>query len=191
MAADKNQQQINNPLLGQPQGAPNPSGQWGTPEQPFWRPGANPTVDNIILCAGQVLLIQRSLDNDACPGQWALPGGFHDTQAPMGEPWSPGLESAQQAALRELAEETGLSLYEMEDRMEYVGFFQERSRDARNSQMAWSVSNVFLLRVPEQWMDRIQAGDDARDARWFSVEEIGSMALAFDHRDMLKRAGVI
>lgn len=189
--ASADEEHVHNPLLGQPQGAENPSGEWGTSMQPFYRPGANPTVDNIILCGGQILLIQRSYESDACPGQWALPGGFHDTYADKGEPWQPGLETARQAALRELAEETSLDLQQMEGMMEYVGFFDDRSRDIRNSDIAWSVSNAFLIHLPQQYLDRVEAGDDARDARWVELIALKDIQLAFDHKDMVRRAGLI
>ena len=54
------------------------------------RPGPNPTVDLVVVRAGtsehEVLLIRRRRDAKAEAGKWALPGGFHDTEAPRGEP---------------------------------------------------------------------------------------------------------
>jgi ADP-ribose pyrophosphatase YjhB (NUDIX family) len=34
----------------------------------------------------------------------------------------------------------------------------------------------------------IKAGDDAVEAAWFSLDEVDTMHLAFDHRDILREA---
>ena len=37
----------------------------------------------------------------------------------------------------------------------------------------------------------LKAGDDALDARWFSLEEVKDMDLAFDHKQMLIDEGLL
>jgi 8-oxo-dGTP pyrophosphatase MutT (NUDIX family) len=79
------------------------------------------TVELVVLRAGadgqlQVLLIQRRWDPYA--GCWVLPGGHVD----------PG-ETARQAGVRELAEETGIQL--AADELVEIGTFDEPDRDPR------------------------------------------------------------
>ena len=127
----------------------------------------------------QVLLIRRGKDPFA--GRWALPGGFCD----------PG-ESVEQAAARELEEETGLRGV----RMEQVYTFSAPGRDPRG----WVVSVAHLALVPPRRLAEAQAGDDAHEARWwpmranpgggYRLESGGELAgaLAFDHDDILAKS---
>lgn len=118
------------------------------------------TVDVVALTgdsgAPRVLLIQRA--NPPFQGSWALPGGFVEER-----------EQVRDAAPRELAEETGLSVGELE----LLGVYDTPGRDPRG----WTVSVVYLARLGRQ--ADVSGADDAADARWFSVEELPD--LAFDH----------
>jgi hypothetical protein len=67
----------------------------------FYYKGVNPTVDLIVIRGDKVLLIQRGEDAEAEAGKWALPGGFHDTNAKEGEEWKEDKESSLDAAKRE------------------------------------------------------------------------------------------
>ena len=96
----------------------------------------------------RLLLIRRG--GHPFLGHWALPGGFV----------SEG-ENAKTAAERELLEETHLGgelLYP-------VGLYSNPQRDPRG----WTVSEAYLV-VCESECD-ISAGDDAQDARWFTVHD--------------------
>ncbi|AKT40761.1 NUDIX domain-containing protein [Chondromyces crocatus] len=127
----------------------------------------------------QVLLIRRG--KDPYEGRWALPGGFCD----------PG-ESVEQAAARELEEETGLRGVHLEQ----VYTFSEPGRDPRG----WVVSVAHLALVPPRRLGEAQAGDDAHEARWWRLEPSADLGyrlesgtertgpLAFDHDDILQRA---
>lgn len=117
------------------------------------------TVDVVVLTAGEppaVLLIQRH--NPPFEGRWALPGGFVEEH-----------EQVESAAPRELAEETGLHL----GGLDLLGVYDTPGRDPRG----WTVSVVYLARVERE--SEVAGADDARDARWFSVEDVPE--LAFDH----------
>jgi 8-oxo-dGTP diphosphatase len=132
--------------------------------------GAHFTAD-LVLFAWQraelhVLLIQRGHDSDAYPGRWALPGGYLD----------PG-ETPEQAARRELAEETGLTSPTLLHR---VGVYDKPGRDPRGR----VVSTAFTAVLPQA--RRPRAGDDARAARWWPINELPS--LAFDHLRILTDA---
>jgi 8-oxo-dGTP pyrophosphatase MutT (NUDIX family) len=76
----------------------------------FYYKGVNPTVDLIVIRGDKVLLIQRGDDSEVEAGKWALPGGFHDTNAKEGEEWKEDKESSLDAAKREVKEETGLDV---------------------------------------------------------------------------------
>lgn len=111
-----------------------------------------------------LLLIQRK--NPPFQDQWALPGGFHD----------PG-ETVKQAAKRELEEETTLNQIELEE----IGVFSDPSRDPREQ-----VISVALL--GETTMTEVcpQAQDDAKDVRWFPLDQLPP--LAFDHPKIITKA---
>lgn len=84
---------------------------------------------------------------------WAIPGGF----VGIGE-------SLDDAAKRELQEETGLSgLY-----MEQLYTFGEPERDPRMR----VISTSYMTLVPNQNL-KVTAGDDAKEAAWFTVKTNG------------------
>jgi 8-oxo-dGTP diphosphatase len=117
------------------------------------------TVDVAVLTAAEVpsvLLVQR--DNPPFAGGWALPGGFVDEHERVGD-----------AAPRELAEETGLRVEELQ----LLGVYDTPGRDPRG----WTISVVYVARVPGE--TAVAGGDDARDARWFVTDRLPE--LAFDH----------
>ncbi|MFJ2823785.1 NUDIX hydrolase [Streptomyces toxytricini] len=117
-----------------------------------------------------VLLIRRGQDPYA--GAWALPGGFVLPR-----------ESAEQAARRELAEETGLpgpvvaALH-----LEQLRTYSEPDRDPRMR----VVSVAFTALVPDMPEPAAEGGGDADRARWTAVGEAGP--LAFDHAAILADA---
>jgi ADP-ribose pyrophosphatase YjhB (NUDIX family) len=186
------------PLAAAPSSPKDPS-HWGSAKQPYWRPGKNPTVDNVITRdnpkTGQreVLLIQRAEMSHGKPvaegGKWALPGGFHDSDSKKGEEWKPGKETPAEAALRELKEETGLDAAELKDKMRHVGEYEGNSRDPRDNAEAWSSSNAFHLHLTPEMAQRAVAGtDDASDAKWIPLGQLPTMA--FDHAKILADAKV-
>lgn len=112
----------------------------------------------------KVLLIERA--HAPFAGKWALPGGFVDEG-----------ETVEQAALRELQEETGLAGVSVQE----LGVWSAPGRDPRG----WTVSVAFVAQV--RIADcRIAAGSDAQKAEWLAVDSLAEMA--FDHLDILKRA---
>lgn len=85
-------------------------------------------------------------------GEWALPGGFVN----------PG-ECAQDAAKRELEEETGIKVD-----AEQLITVSTPGRDPRG----WTVSTCFMGLLPEPVEPT--AGDDAAEAKWFTIDYIAS-----------------
>jgi len=111
----------------------------------------------------RVLLIQRRKDPFA--GCWALPGGFVDENEKLAD-----------AARRELQEETGLDV----DEIEQLYAAGDPGRDPRG----WTVSVVFLARVDANELKPV-AADDAKAVAWFPLEKLPK--LAFDHAMLLAR----
>lgn len=110
-----------------------------------------------------VLLIQRKKAPFA--GSWALPGGFVEEGERLAD-----------AARRELVEETGVAVAELEQ-LYTAG---DPGRDPRG----WTVSVAYLARV-EPGAVRAVAADDAGAVAWFALDELP--ALAFDHAMLLDR----
>jgi len=159
---------------------------WGGTNQPYWHIGANPTVDIVVIRSApgsgkqQILLIQRDADSPTEGGKWALPGGFQHTTAPRGTAWRRDVETAEQACLRELREETGLDLSTMIKQLIPVGHYEGGGRDPRDTAEAWSRAEVFAIRLPDLLATAALCGaDDACDARWFDLDQMPE--LAFDH----------
>lgn len=111
----------------------------------------------------QVLLIQRG--GEPYRGHWAFPGGFMDMD-----------ETAEECAMRELAEETGMSV----DKVIQVGAYSRVDRDPRGR----TVGIAFLAIIDKPVS--VQGQDDAAMARWWYVDELPP--LAFDHDDMMRDA---
>lgn len=127
------------------------------------------TVDCVILTPGgdgalSILLIERA--REPFEGKWALPGGFVNPH-----------ESLRDAALRELKEETGVRA----TKLRQVGAFGDPGRDPRG----WVISVAYVAVIPAR-RRRVKGTDDARDARWFPLDELPR--LAFDHGKIVKAA---
>lgn len=109
-----------------------------------------------------VLLIKRG--NEPFKDKWAFPGGFLNMN-----------ETAEEGALRELKEETGLeSVF-----LEQFHTYSDVNRDPRERVI--SIAFLTLVKIQE-----VKGGDDAKEARWFSVNEMPE--LAFDHELIFKDA---
>jgi len=125
----------------------------------YERPAVTVDVALLALKDGilQALLIKRG--NYPYEGMWALPGGFVNMK-----------EDLEEAALRELREETGVTGV----RIEQFQTFGDPFRDPRTRIIA--VVHYGLVRLEEC---AVEAGDDASDARWFPAYDPPQMA--FDH----------
>src|ERR687883_95468 len=112
-----------------------------------------------------VLLVQRK--RWPHEGRWAIPGGFINMD-----------ESLEQAARRELEEETGVrDIY-----MEQLYTFGDPQRDPRTRVI--SVAYIALVRADLQ---TLRVSDESTDVRWFPVRALPG-PLAFDHDHILETA---
>jgi 8-oxo-dGTP diphosphatase len=120
------------------------------------------TVDAILISPkNSVLLIERG--REPYPGKWALPGGFIEMD-----------EELDAACRRELLEETGINVGNLRQFKAFGGV----NRDPRHR----TISVLFYAFVKEELT--AEAGDDAANARWFSIDQLPE--LAFDHQLILK-----
>jgi 8-oxo-dGTP diphosphatase len=112
-----------------------------------------------------VLLVQRR--RWPYDGYWAIPGGFINMD-----------ESLEEAARRELEEETGVRDVYLEQLYTFGGV----GRDPRTRVI--SVAYIALVRSDAQ---RIRVSEESTDVRWFAVRELPH-ELAFDHDQILSYA---
>ena len=109
-----------------------------------------------------ILLIERGAE--PFKGCWAFPGGFMNID-----------ETAEQGAMRELSEETGLELKYLKQ----FGTFTAVNRDPRERVI--TIAFYALARKSD-----VHGGDDAAKAQWFHIDEVPP--LAFDHDYILRKA---
>ena len=118
------------------------------------------TTDVVLLAGGSansVLLIERG--NDPFKGSWALPGGFVEVG-----------ERVHEAAIRELAEETGVAL---EVELALLGVYDTPGRDPRGPTVSVAYVHRCVTELPAS------GGDDAARALWFALDALPPVA--FDH----------
>jgi 8-oxo-dGTP diphosphatase len=113
----------------------------------------------------RVLLINRG--KEPFKGKWALPGGFVNMD-----------EELEDAVVRELEEETGLTGVKLEQ----MHTFGTIGRDPRGRQIS-----VAFMGIATTCQDKIKAGDDAAKAKWFDIEELPK-DMAFDHKKVVRFA---
>ncbi len=130
-------------------------------------PRPSVTVDVVVVTREprrRVLLIRRKSDPYA--GAWAVPGGFIDMD-----------ESLDEAAARELREETGVEVTQLQQ----LHTFGDPKRDPRGR----TISVAYLAEVDPAQV-KPQAADDAAEVGWHDLE--APPPLAFDHDKILARA---
>jgi len=117
-----------------------------------------PAADVIVAIGDKIVLIRRKNP----PEGWAVPGGFIDYG-----------ETAEAAAIREIREETGLEISDLE-------LFEVRS-DPKRDPRFHTITVVFTASST----GTPRAGDDAAEAGLFGPDELPE-PLAFDHAEVLR-----
>lgn len=110
----------------------------------------------------KVLLIKRK--NEPYKDCWAFPGGFINID-----------ESAEEAAIRELKEETGLEI----SKIEQLKAYSNPDRDPRERV-------ITIAFIAESKNKDVRGSDDAKEAKWFDISNLPP--LAFDHFTILQNA---
>lgn len=111
----------------------------------------------------KVLLIQRG--HEPFKGCWAFPGGFMNMD-----------ETTEQCAVRELEEETGLKVADIQQ----IGAYSKVDRDPRGRTV--TVAYLAVIEKPEA----VKGLDDAAKAQWFPISALPE--LAFDHEEIMADA---
>ena len=132
--------------------------------------------DAVVVCDGNVLLIERT----RAPGKgtWALPGGFVNTN-----------ETYEQAAIRELFEETCLKVPEkvLKGSLKRSKIFDNPKRNEGIPR----ITNAFYFEIQPDYkngypkLPKVKGSDDAVNAKWFSLAEVRHMTLFDDHADII------
>ena len=117
--------------------------------------------------AGKAKLLLVNRKYEPFKGKWCLPGGFVNLD-----------EELDDAAARELAEETGLAGV----RLEQIHTFGNVDRDPRGR-----VITVTFMGIVTEGQNKLKAGDDAAKVRWFDIEKLPK-DLAFDHNEVVRFA---
>lgn len=112
-------------------------------------------VGAIVFHQNRVLLVKRGQAPNA--GQWAIPGG----RIRLGE-------TLQQAAEREILEETGVHIKAGEPVFAFDVIQQNEQADCQLHYVVVDLAAEYISGEPV-------AGDDAAEARWISAAELGSL----------------
>jgi len=123
-------------------------------------------VGAIVVRDGRVLLVRRG--QPPSEGLWAIPGG----RVELGE-------TLQEAAEREIGEETGLAIRAGDP----VHTFDVILRD-ETGRVRFHYIIVDLL--ADYVSGELQAGDDAREARWVAPEELDGLPINQTTLEVLK-----
>ncbi|MDR2209824.1 MAG: bifunctional nicotinamide-nucleotide adenylyltransferase/Nudix hydroxylase [Azoarcus sp.] len=139
-----------------------------------WGLGPFVTLDAVVTVAGHILLIRRK--HSPGKGLWAIPGGFLE-----------GRERLLQGAIRELKEETGLDVADVDlvkaHRTAAVFDHPDRSQRGR------VITHAHWFDLPLPALPPVAGADDAAEARWFPIEELPNLEteLFEDHFVILDR----
>jgi 8-oxo-dGTP diphosphatase len=123
-----------------------------------------PTVDTIIQRDSQILFVKRK--RDPFKEHFVFPGGFVNEG-----------EKVEDAALREVKEETSLSV----ELVDILGVYSDPSRDPRGHVM----STVFIGKISDNDKNEAKAGDDAGAIQWIDLEDIDNKIFGFDHKTII------
>jgi bifunctional NMN adenylyltransferase/nudix hydrolase len=135
------------------------------------------TADAVVFQSGYVLLVKRKAEPGK--GLLALPGGFLNASTD---------ESLEDAAIRELYEETSINLPEkvLRKNIKNVKVFDAISRSARGR----TITHAYNIVLDDgEWnLPKIKGGDDAEEVGtdWYPINNLDRSELFEDHYDIIK-----
>jgi bifunctional NMN adenylyltransferase/nudix hydrolase len=131
------------------------------------------TADAVVIQSGHVLMIKRR--SEPGRGLWALPGGFVNANTD---------KSVEDAAIRELREETGIKVPAPVLRGSIVRsrVFDAIDRSARGR----TITHAFHIVLPDGELPKVKGSDDAEKARWVPIAEVRSNECFEDHYEIIQ-----
>ena len=131
------------------------------------------TTDTVVIQSGHVLMIKRR--SEPGKGLWALPGGFLNANTD---------KSVEDAAIRELREETGIKVPAPVLRGSIVRsrVFDAIDRSARGR----TITHAYHIVLPDGELPRVKGQDDAEKARWVPIAEVKSEECFEDHYEIIQ-----
>jgi mutator protein MutT len=131
------------------------------PKQPLAGVGA------VVICSGKILLEKRN--NEPGKGKWSIPGGLVE----LGE-------TAEQTAVREVEEETGLTV----EKPEVVDVVSNVELDADKRVRYHFVIIDFFVKLKG---GQLKAASDAAELRWVRLDDVESYLLTSTFREFFRR----
>ena len=131
------------------------------------------TADAVVIQSGHVLMIRRRAEPGK--GLWALPGGYVNANTD---------KSVEDAAIRELREETGIKVPAPVLRGSIV---RSRVFDAIDrSPRGRIITHAFHIQLPDGELPKVKGQDDADKARWVPIAEVKSEDCFEDHYEIIQ-----
>jgi bifunctional NMN adenylyltransferase/nudix hydrolase len=130
------------------------------------------TADAVVIQNGHVLMIKRR--SEPGRGLWALPGGFVNARSDR---------SVEDAAIRELREETGIKVPVPVLRGSIVRsrVFDAVERSARGR----TITHAYFIVLTGEELPRVKGADDALRAKWVPIAEVKSDECFEDHFEII------
>lgn len=131
------------------------------------------TADAVVIQSGHVLMIRRRAEPGK--GLWALPGGYVNANTDR---------SVEDAAIRELREETGIKVPApvLRGNIKRSRVFDAIDRSPRGR----IITHAFHIELPDGELPKVKGQDDADKARWVPIAEVKSEECFEDHYEIIQ-----
>ena len=131
------------------------------------------TADSVVIQSGHVLMIRRRAEPGK--GLWALPGGYVNANTDR---------SVEDAAIRELREETGIKVPApvLRGNIKRSRVFDAIDRSPRGR----IITHAFHIELPDGELPKVKGSDDADKARWGPIAEVKSEECFEDHYEIIQ-----